>query len=151
MLRRWREDEVWVPESIWGYHVTSLPPQPPEAKASYPMLQRLMSRLEKTGYFIPDLSLGEAKNECSLCLSLPPQPQSCNNEATLSAPPLTTAGLCPLSVPCLCCVCVCLLTVVVHRFPCFCELCTSSPMLPSTTRDRHLLLLSGVCSVPVEA
>lgn len=52
--------------------MNSLPPQPPEAKASYPTPQRLMLRLEKTGYFIPDLSLGEAKNSCSLCLSLPP-------------------------------------------------------------------------------
>lgn len=46
--------------------------KPPEAKASYPTLSRLMSRLEKTGYFIPDLSLGDAEDACSLRLSLPP-------------------------------------------------------------------------------
>lgn len=57
---------------IWCCHVNSVPPQPPEAKASYPKFQRLMPRLEKTGYFISDLSLGEAKNMCSLCLSLSP-------------------------------------------------------------------------------
>lgn len=46
--------------------------KPPEAKASCLTLSRLTSRLEKTGYIMPDLSLGEAKNMSSLRLSLSP-------------------------------------------------------------------------------
>lgn len=53
-------------------------------------------------------------------------------------------------MPCLCRVCVCLLTVVVPGFHCFCELCASFPLPPLAPCDLHLLLLSGVSSVPEE-
>lgn len=91
-----------------------------------------MSRLEKTGYFRPVPSLGEAENTCSRRLSLSPLTPVLYLKTQHSQPFLSHRSR--RSGPFLgcvyVCVCVCLPAVVlwllIREFHCSCELCVCS-------------------------
>lgn len=110
-----------------------------------------MPRLEKTGYFRPDLSLGEAKNTCSRRLSLSPLTPVLYLKTQHSQPFLShrSRGSGPF-LGCVC-VCVCLPAVVlwllIREFHCSCELCVCSLSWEGLGHVAILALCPPVASI----